>query len=182
MRDCVLAAGLSSSARRDALPTGQPYVASGSSPEGATAWRWWPDAVHPIGVAATVTTAEAAFRGTPRYQASVVGERAFFGTVLGTRRSFVLDGYTSIASASAASFDLCVALPTGAAFGSPGTDAFAVADYNAAVSIWSVPEYALRWNGPTLCLGDVRVGYPIPGDPTAGGGNTRSTPMTCGAA
>jgi hypothetical protein len=111
VQNCVLAEDVSGAERRDALPATQPYVAAGNSEAGQTTWRLWPNDDKPVGVATTVVTANAGFRNTPRYQANVVGKRLF--AMPTGEGHVVVDGYTQIAQATAASFDLRMILPVG---------------------------------------------------------------------
>ncbi len=104
VENCELASDVSGAVRRDALLEQQPYVAAGQTPQGATIWRLWPEAGAPLGVVTTVTTTPAGFRGTPRYQAHVVGERVFNADI-------VIDGFAQVIQPTAAGFDLAVLLP-----------------------------------------------------------------------
>jgi hypothetical protein len=105
VRNCQLAAPVSTAERRDALPATQPYVAAGETESGRTEWRLWPE-TNPLGVATRVSTTSAGFQNVPRYQAHVVGER-----VLPDGR--VVDGYVQVAEPSAEGFELRMILPTG---------------------------------------------------------------------
>lgn len=107
VKDCQLASDVSAAVRRDAVPEQQPYIAAGQTVAGDTQWRLWPDGNNPAGVATTVSTTSAGFRGTPRYQAHVIGERILPDSEI------VIDGYAQIAAATAFSFDLVVLLPQG---------------------------------------------------------------------
>ena len=117
VQNCQLARDVSAAERRDALPAQQPYVFASQTESGTTVWKPWPDAKAPSAVVTTVSTVSAGFRGTPRYQANVVGERLM---VL-KGKSFIADGYAQIATATASSFDLRVFLPTGATVGDADT-------------------------------------------------------------
>ncbi len=105
VRNCQLAAPVSGSERRDALPATQPYVAAGETEAGKTEWRLWP-ATNPVGVATRVLTTSAGFQNVPRYQAHVMGKR-----VLADGR--VVDGYAQVAQPSAEGFELRMILPAG---------------------------------------------------------------------
>lgn len=116
VQNCQLLADISGSERRDAVPAQQPYVASGQTKAGKTQWRLWQTNENgelSLGIITTVTTTEASFRTTPRYQAHVLGPRVF--TVEQNNEPFqvVLDGYTQVLQPSAGSFDLVMTLPQG---------------------------------------------------------------------
>ncbi|WP_153506326.1 hypothetical protein [Cumulibacter manganitolerans] len=110
VQHCRLAADVSGAERRNAMPEEIPYVYAGQSPHGGTAWRLWPDADQPIGVAATITTTDAGFGAPPRYLAQVAGSRVY---AKGDEGPYVIDGYPHVANAGAAGFELRVVLPTG---------------------------------------------------------------------
>ncbi len=105
VRNCALVAPWSPAGRRTILPAGRPYVAAGATAPGATGWRAWPDGAAPAGAVATVSTAEAGFGDTPRYEARVEGDR-YAGGIL-------VDGPLSVEAATPASFDAVVLLPGG---------------------------------------------------------------------
>lgn len=109
VRNCALSQPWSPVGRREVAPAGRPYVAAGASVSGATGWRLWPDSTTPLGVVATISTTDAGFGDTPRYQARVEGARVAGG--------IVVDGPLSIEAATAASFAAVVLLPTGFALG-----------------------------------------------------------------
>jgi hypothetical protein len=111
VQNCMLAEDVSGAERRDALPEAQPYIAAGNTEAGETAWRLWPNDEKPVGVATTVVTAAAGFRNAPRYHAHVVGKRVY--AMASNEGRGVVDGYTQIAQATAASFDLRMILPAG---------------------------------------------------------------------
>jgi hypothetical protein len=110
---CCLAADVSAAERRNAMPEEIPYVYSGQTVAGATPWRLWPNDKQPLGVATAVSTAEAGFGGTPRYQAHVLGARIM---LLGGGQfpmPVVVDGYAGISDPGSAGFELRVMLPAG---------------------------------------------------------------------
>lgn len=114
VQNCQLAADISGTERRDAVPATQPYVAAGQSKAGQTTWRAWPPEGNQepfLGIFTTVTTTDAGFRTTPRYQAHVIGLR-MVGR-LNNEIDVVIDGYTQVVNASAGSFDLVMTLPQG---------------------------------------------------------------------
>lgn len=116
VQNCQLLTDISGSERRDAVPAQQPYVAAGQTKAGKTTWKLWPpEGIQEqfLGITTTVTTTDAGFRTTPRYQAHVIGPRVF--SVLMNNEPFevVLDGYTQILKPGAASFDLVMTLPQG---------------------------------------------------------------------
>ena len=112
VRGCRLAEPLALGEREE-LRGDQAYVGAGRTQPGGTAWRLWPDANAPLGLATTVETSVAGFRSTPRYQANVVGDRLDEGKL-------VIDGYAHVENATAGSFDLCVVLPDGYTVGADG--------------------------------------------------------------
>jgi hypothetical protein len=114
VENCRLAQNVSGSARRDALPSSQPHIVSGEAASATLNWRLWPDEESPLGVVATVSTADAGFRTTPQYQAHIVGSRLvrnFADDMEPT--DFVIDGYTHLASETAVNFEIRVVLPAG---------------------------------------------------------------------
>jgi hypothetical protein len=116
VQNCQLLEDISSSERRDAVPAQQPYVAAGETKPGQTEWRLWQpnqDSDLVVGIITTVTTTDAGFRTTPRYQAHVIGPRVFSTVVFEEERQIVLDGYTQVLNAGAGSFDLVMILPQG---------------------------------------------------------------------
>lgn len=116
VQNCQLAADISGSERRDAVPATQPYVAAGQSKAGQTTWRLWPeedDRERYLGIITTITTTDAGFRTTPRYQAHVIGSRLVTLVRDNEEFQFVIDGYTQVLNASAGSFDLVMTLPPG---------------------------------------------------------------------
>jgi hypothetical protein len=66
----------------------------------------------PLGVCTTISTAEAGFGAAPSYQVEVIGERTFTASSGATA---AVDGFVDVTDASAASFDVRVLLPRGAA-------------------------------------------------------------------
>ena len=108
--NCQLERPLSLAQRRNAKPTAQPYVASGSV---LPAWSIAADAAtSPVGVqiTANVDTRAAGFRTPPCYSAHVRGDRQFTfaaGTLTVQR---LLDGFTTL-TPTAAGFDLSVLIP-----------------------------------------------------------------------
>lgn len=114
VQNCQLLTDISGSERRDAVPATQPYVAAGQSNAGQTTWRAWPPEGNQerfLGIITTVTTTDAGFRTTPRYQAHVIGSRVVGR--LNNEIDVVVDGYTQVVNASAGSFDLVMTLPQG---------------------------------------------------------------------
>ena len=114
VKSCKLDAAPATGARQDAA-VAVPYVAAGRTASDATPWALWPDAGSPSGFTTTVSTAEAGFAGTPRYQAEVIGTRTFAPTSGGSDAAG--DGFVHIENAGPTSFDLCVALPPGSGAG-----------------------------------------------------------------
>jgi hypothetical protein len=110
VRNCALTSSVSLTGRRSVIPGTRPYVAAGATVLGATEWHPWPSPAAPVGLATTVSTAEAGFGDTPRYQARIEGDRL--------RNGVLVDGPCLVDQATATSFDLVVILPSGFAFGS----------------------------------------------------------------
>jgi hypothetical protein len=121
VRNCQLDAAVSDTARRNAIPARQPYIAAGQTPAGATDWRLWPDSETPLGLTTTVSTSSAGFRITPAYEAHVMGERIFALTVINGSAQAVVEGYQQIAEPTASSFELRVLLPDGVMASSGGS-------------------------------------------------------------
>jgi hypothetical protein len=74
--NCRLNRAVSLSVRRSARPSEHPYISAGQTTVGATAWTSWTEGVTFLGVSVDVDTSAARFRVTPRYVASIVGDRA----------------------------------------------------------------------------------------------------------
>jgi len=75
IQNCRLSRPLSLSARRNARPSQQPYIAAGQTKVGDTAWAVWMENGVMLGFEVTVDTSDARFRGTPRYVAHIAGDR-----------------------------------------------------------------------------------------------------------
>ncbi|MHB1224674.1 MAG: hypothetical protein ACYC2G_11640 [Gemmatimonadaceae bacterium] len=105
IENCRLAAAPSAAERRDARPATQPFVAAGGTAAGATPWEFFPAAGAPLGVLTRVDTSSAGFRRTPSYAAHVVGARALPGS------GALVDGFATVADASATGFVLQLLLP-----------------------------------------------------------------------
>jgi hypothetical protein len=75
IQNCRLSRPLSLSARRDARPSQQPYIAAGQTKVGDTDWSLWVLGPETVGFEVTVDTSDARFRGTPRYVAHIAGDR-----------------------------------------------------------------------------------------------------------
>ena len=129
VRDCKLAARVSAAERRDALPATQPFLAAGRTRPGDTDWRYWSGAGQ-FGVETTVVTAEAGFRGTPHYQAHVVGERLYESGA----GSLLIDGTTHVVAPASSSFVLRMLLPHGATVGSANVTTVLESDYRIVIA------------------------------------------------
>jgi hypothetical protein len=75
IQNCRLSRALSLSARRNAKPSQQPYIAAGQTKVGDTSWSVWTEDGEMLGYEVTVDTSDARFRGTPRYVAHLAGDR-----------------------------------------------------------------------------------------------------------
>lgn len=114
VENCRLAQNVSGSARRDALPSSQPHIVSGEAASSTLSWRLWPNDESPLGIVATVSTADAGFRTTPQYQAHIAGSRVVRNLMINNEpHEFALDGYTHLASETAVSFEIRMVLPAG---------------------------------------------------------------------
>jgi hypothetical protein len=102
---CVLSAPISAAERRYARPENQPYVAAGSTPEGATEWSFHPTGGAAAGVQAVVDTSSAGFSRTPTYLAHVVGTRLLLP------QNQMFDGPCQVTAPSPTSFTLQVIMP-----------------------------------------------------------------------
>ena len=116
VKNCKLASDASAAGRRDARPAKEPYVGAGQASPAPGDWSPWP-APNPLGLQVPVNTLAARFGATPNYQALLVGERYFSGTIAKAAMRFVLDGPIQITGASASGFTLVVLLPTGMTVG-----------------------------------------------------------------
>jgi hypothetical protein len=102
---CALSAPVSGAERRYARPENQPYVAAGSTPEGATEWSFHPAGGVPAGVQTVVDTSSAGFSRTPTYLAHVVGTRLLLP------QNQMFDGPSQVAAPTPTSFTLQVTMP-----------------------------------------------------------------------
>jgi hypothetical protein len=102
---CALSAPVSQAERRYARPENQPYVAAGSTPEGATTWSFYPAGAPPVGVQAVIDTSSAGFSRTPTYLAQIVGSRARLP------QNQLFDGFNLVTSPSPTSFTLQLSMP-----------------------------------------------------------------------
>jgi hypothetical protein len=75
IQNCRLSRALSLTARRNAKPSQQPYIAAGQTVVGETAWSFWSEGGNTLGFKVAVDTSDARFRSTPRYTAHVAGDR-----------------------------------------------------------------------------------------------------------
>lgn len=109
VQDCKLAATVTDKDRRE-ITRETPYVGAGSSRPGDTAWELWKNpANQPIGAKTKVSTAEAGFSTTPRYEARIGGDFGYSGGGAGT----VVAGYVQILDPTPTSFVCAVLLPQG---------------------------------------------------------------------
>ena len=99
---CVLAAPVSPSDRRYALPDTRPFVAAGSTPEGETPWYFMAGGG---GVETVVDTSSAGFGRAPVYLAHLVGTRVQISL------NRILDGFGSIESPTPSGFTFRVVMP-----------------------------------------------------------------------
>jgi hypothetical protein len=116
--NCQLAAPLSVDQQRSARPPGQPYVAAGATPAGATPWEPVTDTPGNavVGVRTRVDTSAARFGSTPQYQARVDGPR-FISAADANSAPFILEGTAILSDPDAAGFTLTVFLPRGLTVG-----------------------------------------------------------------
>jgi hypothetical protein len=121
VRNCKLDEARSLAGRLSALPAGRPYVAGGESGRYFTSWRAWPDDQAPMGVVASVSTADAGFGDPPRYEARVDGPRVVSAAQSPNGQAFVVDGPLVIDNVTEKGFDAIVLLPQGFLAGAGGT-------------------------------------------------------------
>jgi hypothetical protein len=109
VRDCKLASAVTTADRREIAPP-TPYLGAGSTMPGDTPWELWRNPSNVvIGVRTTVSTAEAGFTTTPRYEARI-GGGADFGAGPGAVH---VAGYVQIVDPTPHSFVCAVVLPRG---------------------------------------------------------------------
>lgn len=75
IKNCQLSRPVCLAVRRNARPAQQPYIVSGQTEAGSTAWTLWQEGNQKLGVQTVVDTSQARFRTTPSYVAHVAGER-----------------------------------------------------------------------------------------------------------
>lgn len=107
IQNCRLSRALSLSARRDARPSQQPYIAAGQTKVGDTEWSFWVQGQQTVGFEVTVDTSDARFRSTPRYIAHIAGDR-YLATQPGPLVALAL---TSIVDATPVHFTMQALLP-----------------------------------------------------------------------
>ncbi len=107
---CVLAADLATTDRRYVSPSPRPYIAAGSTREGATDWSYFSSGIAVLGVQTQVDTTDAGFERTPTYQAHLVGTRVL------AAQNRVFDGFVSVVNPSSTGFTLQVAMPRNLGF------------------------------------------------------------------
>jgi hypothetical protein len=116
IKDCILVEG-PQDVRRRLEPTVRPRVVTGRTGRlPAAAWSLWPGSgTAALGVQATISTIDGAFRETPIYTARVEGTRNV------PSDNAVVDGFVSIEDPTERSFRLIVSLPQvqGSALNSP---------------------------------------------------------------
>jgi hypothetical protein len=71
VQNCQLSRPLSWAVRRNARPSQQPYIASGQTPIGGTAWEPWEVEGQPMGLFTVVDISSARFRTTPQIMARI---------------------------------------------------------------------------------------------------------------
>jgi hypothetical protein len=135
--DCAVTS-LSTTERRP-LASHLPYIAAGQTPAAGTAWRAWPNATKAIGVATTVSTAEAGFATTPSYQARLAGTRVY-------KSSHVFDGYGIVVDASPTSFEFRMVMPTVEQLKAGPTGAFKVNDVKLTAGVLRSLSADLHWH------------------------------------
>jgi hypothetical protein len=128
-----------STSARQLLASRLPYVAAGQSPATGTTWRAWPNTGKPIGVATTVSTAEAGFATTPSYQARLAGTRVF-------RNTHLFDGHVIVADPSPTSFEFRVVMATVNKLKAGPTGAFTVNDIKLDAAVLTALRKALHWH------------------------------------
>jgi hypothetical protein len=107
---CALAADLETAGRRYVSSSPRPYLAVGSTPEGATNWTFFSSGVAVLGVRTQVDTSASGFERTPSYQAHLVGSRVL------AAQNRVFDGLVSVVNPSSTGFTLQVAMPRNLGF------------------------------------------------------------------
>ena len=107
IQNCRLSRPLSLTARRNARPSQQPYIAAGQTKVGDTAWSVWIENQDMRGFEVTVDTADARFRSTPRYVAHIAGDR-YLAAQPGP---LVAVGLTGIVDATPVRFTMQALLP-----------------------------------------------------------------------
>jgi hypothetical protein len=116
VQNCQLAQPLAVDKTRRARGIATPFVATGQTDQGETAWEPWLETVAQdetflVGIKAQVDTSGAQFSATPIYQAQLRGARFFDLTVGDTRPPFLLDGTVIVGDAAPGSFTTYVHLP-----------------------------------------------------------------------
>jgi hypothetical protein len=107
IKNCQLSRPLCLAVRRNARPSQQPYIVSGQTEAGNTAWTLWQVGNKKLGVQTVVDTSQARFRTTPSYVAHVAGERY----LASSPGPLLAIGFSAMVDATPEQFTLQVLLP-----------------------------------------------------------------------
>ena len=112
VKNCQLSRPLSLAERRSARGSRQPYIATGQTVRGATAWSEWRDGGSLLGVRTRVDTSAARFQATPHYFAHLVGERYLANRTDDVGTSFVIRAIPEVCDVAPSGFMFRVLVPT----------------------------------------------------------------------
>jgi hypothetical protein len=107
VKNCQLSRPVCLAVRRNARSAQQPYIVSGQTEAGKTAWTLWQEGNKKFGVQTVVDTSQARFRTTPSYVAHVTGERY----LAGSPGPLLAIGFPSTVNPTPEQFTLRVLLP-----------------------------------------------------------------------
>jgi hypothetical protein len=141
VKDCRVAKDPDRSVCRDLTQRLGPYVSQGTSARRGTNWRRVTQGGMTAGVSATIDTTAGAFRRTPQYFVTLMGDR-----ISAQPFWFILDGPITITDASARTLDVTVWLPSGAMLGTTDLNPLGtIGDVEHVVN--DVLEWTVAWIG-----------------------------------
>ena len=107
IKNCQLSRPLCLAVRRNARAAQQPYIVSGQTEAGNTAWTLWQEGNQKLGVQTVVDTTSARFRTTPSYVAHLAGERY----LASSPGPLLAIGFSATVNATPEQFTMQVLLP-----------------------------------------------------------------------
>ncbi|HEY1294116.1 MAG TPA: hypothetical protein VGJ60_13650 [Chloroflexota bacterium] len=122
--NCQLASPLAVDQRRSARPAQQPFIASGATDVGGTAWQLMKGTVGTeviMGLQVQVDTTQARFSTAPVYQATLSGTRYIRNQPVGNFPVYLIDGSCFVSDSARNTFMFNVLMPRDLTGFAPGT-------------------------------------------------------------